>query len=58
MNVLVKSSKKVAGLYKIIICSILHLKQWMAATAPLKKSPCMKEWMAQADPSKVPRKEN
>ena len=22
----------------------------MAATAPLQKSPCMKEWMAQADP--------
>ena len=46
------SFKKVTGLNKIIICSIYPLKKWIAATAPLKKSPYMKEWMVQADAPK------
>ena len=28
------------------------MKECMTATAPLKESPSMKEWMAQADPTK------
>ena len=35
-----------------IICSIKPLEQWMAATAPFKKSPSMTKWMAQADSPK------
>ena len=34
------------------MCSIQPLKEWMTVTASLKKSPCMKEWVPQADPRK------
>ena len=34
------------------ICFIQLLKEWTTTNAPLKTSPYMKEWMAQADPPK------